>query len=155
MEPLPEISCAGASVQLNRKTTDMVSFLAAHGRQLDPALPDGNCLFRSLAKQLTGDPSKHVQLRETLTKFIAQNPQVFTTGWLRETAPWKSILKKVQSLVSGEVILRSRQLPQSFNDQYMLPLTHSFRENVCGQFSFRLVRYNLPTQTLEKLPSFA
>ena len=94
MELLPELSCTGTSMQLNRKTTDMVSFLAAHGRQLDPALPDGNCLFRSLAKQLTGDPSKHVQLRETLTKFIAQNPQVFTTGWLRENCTLEEHLEK-------------------------------------------------------------
>ena len=52
----------------------MKAFLTAHGRQIDP---DGNCLFRALTKQMTGNPSRHPELREILTTFISQNPQVF------------------------------------------------------------------------------
>ena len=59
----------------------MKAFLAAHGRQLDPALPDGNCLFRALSNQMTGDPSRHPELREILTTFISRNPQLFGRGW--------------------------------------------------------------------------
>ena len=36
-------------------TCTMKAFLTAHGRQLDPALPDGNCLFHALSKQMTGE----------------------------------------------------------------------------------------------------
>ena len=71
----------------------MVSFLATHGRQLDPAPTDGNCLFWSLAKQLIGDPSNHYQLRETLTKFIALNPQVFKC-WLKDNCTLKEHLEQ-------------------------------------------------------------
>ena len=93
MEHFPKLSCAGTSVQVNRNSSGMVSFLAAHGRQIDPAPTDGNCLFWSLAKQLTGDPSKHYQLRKTLTKFIAQNPQVFKC-WLRDNSTIKEHLEQ-------------------------------------------------------------
>ena len=44
----------------------MKAFLTAHGRWLDPSLPDCNCLFHSLCKQMTGDPTKHAELRERL-----------------------------------------------------------------------------------------
>ena len=62
-------------------SSQMKAFLTAHGCQIDPALPDGNCPFRALTKQMTGDPSRHPELRKVLTTFISQNPQVFGRGW--------------------------------------------------------------------------
>ena len=59
----------------------MTAFLTAHGQKLDIALPDGNCLFRALSKQMTGDPSNHPQLRKILIDLIASNAQVFGRGW--------------------------------------------------------------------------
>lgn len=47
-------------------TNDPITFLAYHGRKLDSVLGDGNCMFRSLAKQLSGDSDKHAQLRDKL-----------------------------------------------------------------------------------------
>ena len=48
----------------------MKAFLIAHSRQVDPSLPDGNCLFHSLYvknnKKMTGDPTKHADLKELL-----------------------------------------------------------------------------------------
>ena len=58
----------------------MKAFLTAHGRQLDSSLPDGNCLFCSLCKQMTGDPTKHAELRELLINFISQNSHIFGRG---------------------------------------------------------------------------
>jgi len=76
----------------------MKAFLTAHGRQLDCSLPDGNCLFRSLCKQMTGDPTKHAKLRELLIKFISQNSQVFGKGWTIGNCPLKEHLGKVAKL---------------------------------------------------------
>ena len=47
VELLHELFCAETSVQLNRKTTDMVSFRAAHAWMtiMSSSIPDGNCLF--------------------------------------------------------------------------------------------------------------
>lgn len=79
-------------------TTQMKAFLTAHGRQLDPALPDGNCLFRALSKQMIGDPSKHAELREILISFISKNPQAFGRGWTIENCTLEEHLAKVAKL---------------------------------------------------------
>ena len=59
----------------------MIGFLTIYGRKIDPALPDGNCLFRVLSKQMTGDPNKHTELRHILVCFISLNSHVFGSGW--------------------------------------------------------------------------
>ena len=59
----------------------MKVFLTAYGCQIDPVLPDGNCLFHALSNQMTGDPSSNPELREILTTFNSQNPQVIGRGW--------------------------------------------------------------------------
>ena len=56
-------------------------FLAAM-RTIDKVLGDGNCLFRALlalllAKQLSGSPDKHMELRGIIMKFEAKNAHVF------------------------------------------------------------------------------
>ena len=76
----------------------MKAFLTAHGRQLDCSLPDGNCLFRSLCKQMTGDPTKHAELRELLIKFISQNSHIFGKGWTIGNCSLKEHLGKVAKL---------------------------------------------------------
>ena len=38
-------------------------------------LPDGNCLFRSVAHQLVGDAEQHDQLRQATVAFAAQNKE--------------------------------------------------------------------------------
>ena len=62
-------------------TNDPITFLAYHGRKLDSVLGDGNCMFRSLAKQLSGDSDKHGQLRDKLCEFIFLNGELLK-GWL-------------------------------------------------------------------------
>ena len=58
------------TVQVETKTDDEPSiFLAYYGRKLDRVLGDGNCMFRSLAKQLSGDSDRHAQLRDKLCEF--------------------------------------------------------------------------------------
>ena len=66
------------------ETTQMVSFLTASGRRLDPAKPDGNCLFRALSKQLCGDAESNGLLREVLTDYVASNPNLFS-GWTTDS----------------------------------------------------------------------
>ena len=48
-------------------------FLAAMGRTIDKVLGDGNCLFRALAKQLSGSSDKHMELRGIMMNFEAKN----------------------------------------------------------------------------------
>ena len=47
-------------------------------------LGDGNCMFRSLAKQLSGDSDRHGQLRDKLCEFISLNGKVLKGGSLME-----------------------------------------------------------------------
>lgn len=72
----------------------MVTFLAATGRCLDPAKPDGNCLFRALSKQLCGDPEQHSKLREVITDYIASNPSLFS-GWTTDN---QSVEQRVERM---------------------------------------------------------
>ena len=64
-------------------TNDATAFLAYHGRRLDSVLGDGNCIFRSLAKQLSDDSDKHSQLRNKLCEFISLNGELLK-GWLTD-----------------------------------------------------------------------
>ena len=68
-------------MHVDESNTLMKAFLTAHGRQLHPAKPDGNCLFRALSKQMAGDSSKHAELREILTSFISH--KYYTRFWKR------------------------------------------------------------------------
>ena len=52
-------------------------FLQKQGRKLHPILGDGNCLFRALSHQLTGNEQGHVTLRQVIVQFEASNPQIF------------------------------------------------------------------------------
>ena len=85
-------------LQEKDRCAQMRAFLTAHGRQLDPALPDGNCLFHALSKQMTGDPARHPELREILTGFISNNPQVFKRGWTIDNCTLDEHLAKVRNL---------------------------------------------------------
>ena len=55
----------------------MVAFLASQSRRLDRAQPDGNCLFRSLSKQLFNSEKQHITLREMLNKHVTSHPEVY------------------------------------------------------------------------------
>ena len=61
----------------------MLGFLTAHGRQIDQTKPDGNCLFRSLSKQLCNNSECHGMLREMITEYVESNPKLFQ-GWTVE-----------------------------------------------------------------------
>ena len=39
----------------------------------------GNCFLRALSRQLTGSQELHLPLRETLMRFEADNPEVFSS----------------------------------------------------------------------------
>lgn len=58
----------------------MIPFLKAQGRRLDRSRADGNCLFRSLSKQLFNNADYHGELREMLIQCAASNPTLFK-GW--------------------------------------------------------------------------
>ena len=55
----------------------MRPFLAQSGRAIDKVLGDGNCLFRALAKQLSGSADKHIELRRMIINFEANNAHIF------------------------------------------------------------------------------
>lgn len=52
-------------------------FLQKQARKLHAVIGDGNCLFRALSHQLTGDEQSHITLRKIIVDFEALNPQVF------------------------------------------------------------------------------
>ena len=74
----------------------MISFLAATGRYLDPAKPDGNCLFRTLSKQLCGNPEQHPKLRKVITDYVASNPSLFS-GWTTDNQSIEEHVRKMRN----------------------------------------------------------
>lgn len=74
----------------------MITFLAAHHRRLDRARADGNCLFRSLSKQLFNNPEYHNELRKIITEFVGSNPELFS-GWAIEGLSLQEHLKKMKA----------------------------------------------------------
>ena len=55
----------------------MQAFFSGQGRKIVPALPDGNCLFRSLATLLTCDQEDHLMVRNMLMEFELANADLF------------------------------------------------------------------------------
>ena len=79
-------------------TSPMTGFLTMYGRKVDPAIPDGNCLFRVLSKQMNGDPSKHKELRHILVSFISQNSHLFGSAWTIDNCTTEEHVKKMSTL---------------------------------------------------------
>ena len=52
--------------------------LLTQDRQLDAIQGDGNCLFRSISKELLGHERHHPSLRNILVNFIEHNPSSFS-----------------------------------------------------------------------------
>ena len=55
---------------------------------------DGNCMFRSLAKQLSGDSDKHALLRKKICEFISVNGEL-VKGWVTQGLTLEEHLKSV------------------------------------------------------------
>ena len=73
----------------------MISYLRTHGRRLDRAQPDGNCLFWSLSKQLFNSEIHHsISLRITLAEH-ASHPEVYN-GWTIEGLSLKEHILKMK-----------------------------------------------------------
>ena len=68
----------------------------ATGRCLDSAKPDGNCLFRTLSKQLCGDPEQHPKLQKIITDCVASNPSLFS-GWMTDNQSIEEHLQKMRN----------------------------------------------------------
>lgn len=51
--------------------------LYAIGLRLRKIEADGNCLFRSVADQIEGDPSKHMEYRNATVEYMRENPADF------------------------------------------------------------------------------
>lgn len=73
----------------------MEPFLAKCGRAIDKVVGDGNCLFRALAKQLSGNPEKHMELRKLIINFEASNFNIF--GKLCTAINGISLTKHIES----------------------------------------------------------
>ena len=80
----------------------MVSFFAASGRCLDHAMPDGNCLFRVISKQLCGNSQK---LRKIITDYVAANPTLFK-GWTTDHQSIEEHLSGMRNLGHWGVTLK-------------------------------------------------
>lgn len=74
----------------------MVPFLTAHGRRLDRTKPDGNCLFRSLSKQLCHNAEYHNILRVLITEYAATNSELFS-GWTIQNLSFEEHLRRMKN----------------------------------------------------------
>ncbi len=71
----------------------MITFLRRHSTHLDRAQPDGNCLFRSLSKQLFHSEKHHSTLQKTLTEHAASYPEVYSSWTIEGLSLQEHILK--------------------------------------------------------------
>ena len=65
-------------------------------RRIDHIKPDGNCLFRSLAKELLGHEKFHHLIRDILIKFIKENESIFSAYVFDDSL--ESHCKRIQNL---------------------------------------------------------
>ena len=73
----------------------MINFLAAQGRRLDRVQADGNCLFRSLSKQLFNDEKYHCELRKMLIGYAESIPELIS-GWAIEGLSLQEHLRRMK-----------------------------------------------------------
>ena len=71
----------------------MITFSAAQGRRLDRAQPDGNCLFRSLSKQLFESDVYHGELRMILSEYAASYPDLFCSWTIQDLSLQEHVRK--------------------------------------------------------------
>jgi len=83
----------------------MQAFLTGQGRKIVPALPDGNCLFRSLATLLTGDQEDHLMVRNMLMDFELANADLSDPLWL--LSHFKTTSKLLSQTTHGVQIRKS------------------------------------------------
>ena len=79
----------------------MITFLAAQGRRLDRAQPDGNCLFRSLSKQLFESDVYHGELRMILSEYAASYPDLFSSWTIQDLSLQEHVRKIKEPRVWG------------------------------------------------------
>ena len=65
-------SCLILILQSEEAEKRFVQILQMRGFVLHPALPDGNCLFRSVADQMYGDQSFHDVVREATMNWMVR-----------------------------------------------------------------------------------
>ena len=80
-DPSMEPCCKGIQA-----IATMKAFLIAHSRQVDPSLPDGNCLFHSLyvkklKKLLVTQQNMQTSKNFSLANFISQNSRKRLDRW--------------------------------------------------------------------------
>ena len=85
----------------------MEPFLQQLNRKVDRVIGDGNCLFRALAKQITGNSENHTNVRKQTMEFIEKNPNTFQSlvGALDPPRPLEDHVKRLkQSSVWGTTV---------------------------------------------------
>lgn len=65
--------------------------LKAMGLRVCHVLPDGNCLFRSLSDQLSGNQSQHATYRKRITDHMHANREEFEC-FVEDDEPWESYI---------------------------------------------------------------
>ena len=77
---------------LSQCNATMKAFLTS---QSHPSLPDGNCLFHLLCKQMTGDHQhKHAELRELHEVHLSQTHSLLEEAGALATVPWRNTLPR-------------------------------------------------------------
>ena len=70
-------------------------FLAQGNRKIKAMLPDGNCMFRSVADQVKANAEDHLSLRHATVFFIRDNAESFK-GYLQKSSVehWTIVLQQ-------------------------------------------------------------
>ena len=61
---------------------------------LDAVKPDGNCLFRSISKSLTGSEANHARYRDQAVQYMTQNRPDFE-WFIEDDEPWDDYIERI------------------------------------------------------------
>ena len=79
---------------------------------------DGNCLFRVISHQLYANEDLHIQLRQSLHRYINQHQSEYEVYWIDSTISYSQHLQQLMCLGSWGTQLEL----QAFSDYLSLPL---------------------------------
>ena len=98
--------------------TQLDEFLHCQSRQCHCVIGDGNCLFRVISHQLYATEDLHIQLRQSLHRYIDQHQSEYEVYWIDSTISYSQHLQQLMCIGSWGTQLEL----QTFTDYLSLPL---------------------------------
>ena len=132
-------------------------FLRRLNRKVDRVLGDGNCLFRALAKQTTGDSDNHVHLRKQTMEFMEKHPNIFKplVAALDLPRSFKNHVKRLKQIsvwgTTVEIIAAATMLQMDVYEatDSLVPETHRWMKFSPRPGLYQRVESSLNTQGIQ------